>query len=513
MRKLLVALTTVALIFTGAISGQAKDAWNPVPVEPPSSFKDNSEAQRKGYHNLLIQEQTYGKSSFGSFRTGSWGTKQTVSNYKACFDPGPNGDCYSGKSGMYVGSAILPVCGTVIESCIEKVWIYSNDSTASEASFVKALNGQTTKGYPARGIPTGATPTVWSSATQHTGGTGEYVVMANMFFNLQGSEMFVDKLQLTVVPFKEISSPGLTPPEYTVCNAGSVGGIDRGDSVGDCLGSGSGFSFGCAYTQDDVCGVSQEFSDNTRVGVQLKLHNKITGWFHGRVKAPDLQVSRVTDTYNRVKIDAQPVQVSRFATQSRPDQGDKNPLNVIQNIGFAGAFTDVGATMPDAFRVLQNYRKSAKDTAAGVSTIWSISSVSAGEASMSGSQCLSDTSRVLGLVTTNATAYSGSAPEFRGGFLNYEVAGMHYLPNGIELSQGTYDLVMRSDVARCLYGFSNAPLSASVSVVNNKGQRSFATTVVNEKNGWLKMAAYGFTFSKKVIKVKITKAKPKSKRR
>jgi hypothetical protein len=116
---------------------------------------------------------------------------------------------------------------------------------------------------------------------------------------------------------------------------------------------------------------------------------------------------------------------------------------------------------------------------------------------------------VLGIVTTNAAVYYGRAPEFRNGFLNYEVAGMHYLPGGLELSQGSYDLVMRSDLARCLYGFSNAPLSASVSVVNNKGQRSFATTVVSEKNGWLKMAAYGFTFSKKVIKVKITKAKKK----
>jgi hypothetical protein len=52
-----------------------------------------------------------------------------------------------------------------------------------------------------------------------------------------------------------------------------------------------------------------------------------------------------------------------------------------------------------------------------------------------------------------------------------------------------------------------------VSVVNNKGKKSVATTVVNEKKGWLKMAAYGFTFSKKVIKVKIVKAKPKKKKR
>jgi hypothetical protein len=45
--------------------------------------------------------------------------------------------------------------------------------------------------------------------------------------------------------------------------------------------------------------------------------------------------------------------------------------------------------------------------------------------------------------------------------------------------------------------------------VTGAGSKNIATTVVSEKNGWLKMAAYGFTFSKKTIQVKITKAKSK----
>ena len=101
----------------------------------------------------------------------------------------------------------------------------------------------------------------------------------------------------------------------------------------------------------------------------------------------------------------------------------------------------------------------------------------------------------------------GTAPAFKGGFLSYKVGGLHYLAGGKDLALGTYDLVMRSDTARCLYGFSKAPLSATVSVTGGAGEKNVATTVVSEKNGWLKMAAYGFTFSKKTIKVKITKKK------
>jgi hypothetical protein len=85
---------------------------------------------------------------------------------------------------------------------------------------------------------------------------------------------------------------------------------------------------------------------------------------------------------------------------------------------------------------------------------------------------------------------------------------MHYLPGGTELNLGTYNLIMRSDVARCLYGFSQAPLSATISVLNEQGTKTTATSVVSEKNGWLKLAAYGFSFSKKTIRAKITKAKP-----
>jgi hypothetical protein len=86
------------------------------------------------------------------------------------------------------------------------------------------------------------------------------------------------------------------------------------------------------------------------------------------------------------------------------------------------------------------------------------------------------------------------------------VTGLHYMPDGTTPVQGTYDLVMRSDTARCLYGFTTAPISATVSVVGGDTS-SVATTVVSEKNGWLKMAAYGFTFSEKTLTVHMTQAK------
>jgi hypothetical protein len=179
-------------------------------------------------------------------------------------------------------------------------------------------------------------------------------------------------------------------------------------------------------------------------------------------------------------------------------------LTRISNWGAEGVnAAGFGGSERDVFKFIDHLRPLVSDTATGTNTYWDISSTNGGQ----GSRCLSDTSKVLGIVSTNAMGYDGSSPSFTGGFLNYKVSGLHYLAGGKDLALGTYDLVMRSDTARCLYGFSKAPLSATVSVTGGAGGKNVATTVVSEKNGWLKMAAYGFTFSKKTIKVKITKKK------
>ena len=146
----------------------------------------------------------------------------------------------------------------------------------------------------------------------------------------------------------------------------------------------------------------------------------------------------------------------------------------------------------------------AKDTAAEVHTYWNISSLP----NLSNNKCMDDSSKLIGFVNTNAMAYSGAAPIWDGNSLQYKVAGLHYLPDGKTLASGSYDLTMRSETARCLYGFTNAPISATISVTSQEGESKIATTVVNEKNGWLYLAAYGFSFSSPSINVKLTQEVP-----
>ena len=106
-------------------------------------------------------------------------------------------------------------------------------------------------------------------------------------------------------------------------------------------------------------------------------------------------------------------------------------------------------------------------------------------------------------MSTNALAYDGGSPSFIDGALNYRVSGLHLKPDGKTPVLGTYNLVMRSDVARCLYGFTSAPIQAFVSISGGDTQ-VIATTVTGESKGWLSLSAAGFTFSEKTIKVKIS---------
>ena len=59
---------------------------------------------------------------------------------------------------------------------------------------------------------------------------------------------------------------------------------------------------------------------------------------------------------------------------------------------------------------------------------------------------------------------------------------------------------------RCLYGFSDAPVQATVSVVSADGTQQTTTTVVREANGWLYLAAKGFTFSSPTLRITMKQA-------
>jgi hypothetical protein len=111
------------------------------------------------------------------------------------------------------------------------------------------------------------------------------------------------------------------------------------------------------------------------------------------------------------------------------------------------------------------------------------------------------------MVTTNATVYAAGTPRFNAAnqSLDYKVMAPHFTSKG-EVFKGTYDLRIRSEVARCIYGFTSAPIQASISVLSEDGSMQRATQTVNEDKGWLSLSANGFSYSSPTIQVLLSQS-------
>lgn len=94
---------------------------------------------------------------------------------------------------------------------------------------------------------------------------------------------------------------------------------------------------------------------------------------------------------------------------------------------------------------------------------------------------------------------------------SYVVAGPHHLADGMTLFKGVYDLAIRSDAARCIYGFTDAPLRAEGTVTSADGTvQDISTESMTERDGSIRLGAYNFTFSEPTVKVKFTQTSKKS---
>jgi hypothetical protein len=396
------------------------------------------------------------------------------------------------------GYLIAPTCSDSPTNCIESVFA-EVEGQKVQGTFLGYQNQQVTKGFPSLGFKgVGGTISLWDiPGAIHSGGTSTYAAAAGYNFRAENGRFRPSEFQSVIMPYVEESSQ----------SANDVTFSDGTNQDGKPWVGFSGPPQGCAWSRAGVCGTLYDFNPQIVLGLELKFENYFTNWFKARIERPEISIRSASGGSKLITVSGKPVSIPMFAYAIPAPQLPKDLAKLFETKTFMKIPGRYGLSNSSEFSMqfVDAYRKIIADQAAGVKTAWTFSNVDRG----GGDPCLSGGNEVLGIVTTNAMVYQPEPPRFERGFLNYKVSGMHYLPGGEELALGSYDLVMRSSVARCLYNISQAPLSAKVTVVNDRGDRVFATTTVSEKNGWLRLSAKGFTFSNKTIKVKITKARTK----
>ena len=487
--RLIAVSLMVALLWGTSVSAGATDAWQP----DRQKIADTGFIHDPSIGNLLLYVDEEGNEGGSVVVAKSPTTQKQI----LCEDIGPSLDCDFGDKVDIGSQAVLPVCGDELSNCIESLEVANESGVFQESSYLMTPNGPRFKGNPSLGVPDATSPSVFSSSVAHSEGN-EYTVKALLRFWYHWGpsgkqELGVDEMSVRIHATKTVSRPGAIPSQVNVEPQGSQDG--RGISVNEVASS------DCIVTDTDICVKPVDFAPSTSFRLTMIVSNQLVGWFRGRMQSPDISIEDLGQTYSRLVISGKPVEVPRFFSSYSLQGGDPE----IPKAPSGAGLQLYRASSPQAIEVVNLMREKVNDTAAGISTVWSMNSISqTGALGPDSWRCFQSNSKVLGIVTTNSLAYTGEVPNFNSGYLSYKVAGLHYAPNGKDLNLGTYDLVMRSETARCLYGFTKAPVSATVQVVGDQGAENIATTIVSEKDGWLKLAAYGFTFSEKEIKVKLT---------
>ena len=426
-------------------------------------------------------------------------------NSRLCTSPGV-APCNQSNQTLQ-GTLLLPACQTAAEAwCIESVGIRKkSDAEGKSAKFIRQVDSQIVPDLPGDGIPGGSSMSLWSAeGFKNSGGVETYAayVVVKGTKSLGRPFTFTEFTAMLIpysekrgtndfgMPFERAFAEEITLPD------GSIRVTTRG------------VANGCAWTETGVCGLIEDFPADVRATMTLRMSNQLTGWLMGRMTEPTIDVTPINTEINKLVVDAEPVNVPKFyVTVERSKVTPAIAQMLPPNADFSGIYN----TQPNnskAFLEIEAWKDAAQDKAAGLVTTWSVTTVSFGFDPMG---CLSDRTKLLGVVTTNAMVYEGTAPAFENGSLNYKVGGMHLNPDG-SVFQGTYDLVMRKATAQCLYGFTDAPITATVTVVDAGKEERIETSSLQElgsgANKWLKLSARGFTFSSPTLKIKLNQAKP-----
>lgn len=402
-------------------------------------------------------------------------------------------------------------------NCIEEVWARTPGGTKISGTYQRHLPSSGTgdfPGEPRMNLPAskGSGFVVKMPGVTHKGGSDDYLVALSnntTIFKLAGEAatnytIGVQGLVGAITPF-EIIRGGFRAVRVND-GYGSDGGVrvtDQGDT--------------CFATEDGICAATRDFAPNQRFGLSLRLSQRLSGWFHGRIAEPTISTA-VKENASVISIEAKPVRVAALdflVPTSEVSQEVRDMIFNGEEWGVDGNEQGVkivtGLEDDRAQTLLKLFTPNFKDRATRTNDYWTFKTLSGYREDVI-YKCSREAGTLGGIVTTNSLLYSAGPPSFNSseGSLDYRVSSPHFESNGKEAS-GTYDLLIRSDVARCIYGFTSAPIKASIEVLSSDGTSKVASTVINEQDGWLKMSASGFGFSSPIVRAKVTQEKVEAK--
>jgi hypothetical protein len=515
MKRITAALVGVSLIFTGLTTGHADEIIgeqfeiNPPSVQSIGAIIDDS---------AMIKKQWSSLQAFTGDGPNNTGNVTSVQN---CPSYGSQG-CESDK--YFNFKSLLPYCkSSISHNCIASLIATGPDGVPHEAIYEEDFPGASkfefVENIEANLPASGSNFIVSIPSLPHFQGDKYLVVSA-----MSGNKSALDKkfnidifttgiFAVKIVEGKySTQSSSLEVKEYAHVGMTAGGGLPR-DLNSNKLAA-------CAQLTATRCALPYPLPLDVNFELTLRMKTPVTGWLHGRLGEASASISYDSKSNEIVKIGGKPVVVPIVYTDYPKTQlpsvikdfyvNDPN----FETMGFKfGTPNDGGLTVVkifdryDAreFPAALAWYQAISDKAPYAASAWSFRSIQSGGL---GGNCRNNITGLSGLVSTNSNMYVAEPPIFNkeDQSLDYKVTSPHFLPDGT-VFKGNYNLVINGDFARCLYGFSKAPVAAKVEILSSDGSQQVATTVLSERDGWIRLSASNFTFSAPTIKVKLVQAK------
>lgn len=492
------------------------------------------------------------ESNFAKSEVSTW-FNFTTSDGTASGTPTKITICNTGKEpgceftvwAMY--RAILPACvGTSDTNCLSEITAVSADGKSLKVNTLSTFptfRYEDFEGDPAQGVPHGSGAVLVSiPEAPHAGGDNylmKLVVTSNRTPE-SGGVYGVPSISASMMAVKIVEGKfrGNRTETNTASYARAQGISVRGVTdlaIGELPDPRINE---CVMSSTTQCALPYGLPQDISFGFSARFSFNLTGWLHGRMRDASIKLERKSEKESLLTVSARAIKVpvvdvvksvddlpdsllAHFATTDWAGETLRYPLATsvqgtrvlpsektrtgLKNISFKiiNARFDTGS-MKDFLQWLPI----AGDKAAALPTQWRVSTMT-DRGSGVVQDCLNKSNTLAGLVTTNSTMYIDGPPIYdaSNGSLDYKVASTHFEVDGKTVFKGSYELLMSSAVARCIYKFTSAPVKASVSVTSESGEPNVATVVVNEKNNWLTLGAYNFTFSAPTVSVKLTQDK------
>jgi hypothetical protein len=402
-------------------------------------------------------------------------------------------------------------------NCIEALEVLDGQGIAQQATFVRGFPETPEFAEfqaPGAFVPAGGSVPMWEYSSGGnlqrilTMGTTTSVFRsaADRWMQLPG-----DQFTFALVPVQVQPRPGVPKPGMVEQIDPSTGlpGVNR-------IGWGDPATVGCAAFDIGECAIDVPFPADHRFRVTLRMRDTAGMYLNGAVDEP-VAYSEKVDGGHRFVLEAGPSPVLGLAGWVPKEQVPRNVIDaVFSSLGSRGSwdidfdaasYRSLGRGGREPLAWLKALLPYFGDRASFVVDAWYVENTpSLGQYT---SQCVNQgRGEFIGIVSSNATAYTGDPPTYdqSTGTLKYEVAGPHYMPDGVTLSKGRYSINMNADFVKCILGVDRVPSMARVELIYPDGEASAATLAVKQDKNWLRLYYENFTFSSPTVSVKFPKS-------